>query len=239
MAYLSVRLDPVALLRAQSSTKDPNPSRVAVLVELAGADGLTAGIRSDQQFLTERDLYVLKELAQTRINVEMSPTPANLAIANKLKPHQVTFVPDIGRETQASAGFTSAEDFKLWQDDIAQLQQSGIKIFVSLEPSAEGIKAISKLKLDGIRLFTGMYATAQTEAEGLSEIENIKEAAKAAGKLGLVISAGGRLDYINIGPLARLEMIDEFIIGQAIFARSVMVGTNKAVSDMIHLIGTL
>lgn len=239
MAYLSIRLDQIAQLRQGSRTNKPNPARAAVLSELAGADGLTACLRTDQQYLTERDLYVLKEISQTRINVEISPTPENMAIVNKLKPHQVTFVPEIKRDQDAPSGFTEVEDFSLWQDDIASLQERGIKVFISVVPAGGGkaIKAISKLKLDGVHLFTGMYASAETEAEGLAEIEKLKEVSKVAEKMGLVISAGGRLDYINIQPLARLEIIDEFIIGQAIFARSVMVGIDKAVSGMIRLVG--
>lgn len=239
MAYLSIRLDQIAQLRTESKSADHNPARAAVLAELAGADGLTASLRSNQGQITERDLYILKEISQTRLNVEIAPTPENLTIINKLKPHQVTLVPETGRDQTTPAGFTSAEEFEHYQDDVARLRENGIKTFVAIEPSGAAIKAVAKLNLSGIKLFTGMYASAETENDGLAEIEKLKEASRAGGKKGFVISAGGRLDYLNIQPLARLELIDEYIIGQAIFARSVMVGIDKAVSGMIRLIGNL
>ncbi len=236
MAYLSVKLDHVAALRAARRGQKPLPSQAATLAELAGADSITVHMRNDRRHIKEKDIFVLKQTAGTRLVIEVAPTEENLARVLEAKPYMVTLIPELEREITTQSGLTLDEDYEIIQEMVQRLQAVDIKASVHIEPDADIVKRASKIGVDAVKLHTGFYAGARTEEEGLAELGKIERAAKAAGKADLMVIAGQGLDYQNLGPLVKLGVIDEFTIGQAIVAHAVMVGMHQAVRDTLEII---
>jgi pyridoxine 5-phosphate synthase len=238
MAYLSMKLDHFAVLRQARRGKNPLPAQTATLAELAGVDGITIHMRNDRRHIREKDLFVLKETVSTRLTVEIMPTEENLSRVLEAKPYMVTFIPEVDREITTQSGLALPEvEFDLIGEMAYRLQELGIKTALHIEPDTDVIKKASKMGVDAVKLHTGFYAGARTEEEGLAELEKISRAAGAASKANLVVMAGQGLDYQNLTPLARMGVIDEFVIGQAIVARAALVGIERAVKDLIDVLG--
>lgn len=237
MAYLSVKLDHVAVLRQTRKGRNPDPSQAAALAELAGCDGITIHLRRDRRHIREKDLFILKEIVATRLTVEIAPTEDNVARVIEVKPYMVTFVPEVDREITTQCGWTLHDEECETIGEMAwRLQEAGIKTALHIEPSTEMIKWASKIKVDAVKLHTGVYASARTEAEGLAELGRIERTSQAAGKANLLTLAGQGIDYTNLAPLVRLGVIDEFVIGQAIIARAILTGMDRAVRDALAII---
>lgn len=236
MAYLSVKLDHVAALRQIRRGKNPIPAQSATLAEMAGADGIAVHMRSDRRHIRERDLFILKETVGTRLTIEIAPTEENLSRVLEVKPYMVTFIPEVDREITTQTGLTPDDDFEMIQEMAQRLQEVDVRVALHMEPDPDIIKGASRIGIDAVKLHTGQYAGARTEEEGIAELEKIERAARAAGKADLMVIAGQNLDYQNLPPLAKLGVIDEFTIGQAIVARAVMVGMEQAVRDVIELL---
>lgn len=237
MAYLSLKLDHVAVLRQARRSRNPMPSQAAMLAEMAGADAITVHMRNDRRHIREKDLFVLKETIGTRLTVECAPTEDNLSRIVEAKPYMATFIPEVEREITTQTGLALIDDdFDILGEMVQRLQEVDVRVALHIDPDVEMVKRASRMGVDAVKLHTGLYAGARTEQEGLAELDKIERAAEAAGKSRLIVMAGQGLDYQNLAPLARLNAIDEFIIGQAIVARAVMVGMDRAVRDMIDIL---
>jgi pyridoxine 5-phosphate synthase len=232
MAYLSVKLDHVAALREQRKIKTPDPAHAAVLAEIGGADGIMVHLRRDRRHFRDRDLYILREVVRTRLTVEITPTEENLSRIAEVKPYMAIFVPETDGEITTQSGLNVEIEADRLAESARRLQESGIRVATHIEPSTEAVRRAGRMKVDAVKLHTGLYATAKREEDGMAELARIERAAQAAGKIDLVVMAGQGLDYDNIRPLARLGVIDEYVIGQAIVARAVLVGMERAVRDM-------
>lgn len=236
MPYLSVKLDHVAVLRQARKLRAPDPSHAAVAAELAGADGIAVHLRRDRRHIRERDLYILKQIVRTRLTVEVAPVEEFVTLLLDARPYMVVFVPEADRELTTQAGLNLADDFAALETMSHRLKEVGVKTAFHIEPDTEVIKHAARLGADAVKLHTGMYVDARTEAEGLAELERLERAGKAAAKANLLVLAGQGLDYHNLSPVARLGVIDEFIIGQSIVAQAVLVGMHEAVARMLACI---
>lgn len=236
MGYLSLKLDHVAVLREARRIKSPDPAQAAVLAELAGVDGLALHLRRDRRHMRDRDLFVLKEIADTRLTVEIAPTEENIARILEAKPYMAIFVPEGDRELSSQAGFDLSGDEEFPEDGIIRLKESGVRVAVLINPEVEAVKMASRMGFDAVKIFTGLYTGARDEKEGLAELEKIRRVAAAAGKSDLLVMAGQGLNYQNLQPLVQLGVIDEYIIGQAACARAVMVGMDQAVRELLAII---
>jgi pyridoxine 5-phosphate synthase len=236
MARLGVNIDHVATLRQARGGVDPDPIAAAVLVELAGADGIVVHLREDRRHIQERDLRLLKEVIQTKLDLEMSATSEMVKIALQIKPELVTLVPEKRLELTTEGGLDVIGHSDELRKVIATLRDGGISVSLFVDPSLEQIKTAHKLHADSIEIHTGRYVNAETEKESKAEVEIILNAARLAAKLGLGVNAGHGLNYINIKPLTRIPEILEFNIGHSIVARAVMVGLDKAVREMKELL---
>lgn len=232
MAYLSVKLDHVAVLREARRKKSPEVSHAAVLAELGGADGITIHLRRDRRHIRERDLYILREVVRTRLTVETAPTEENITRMLEVKPYMVIFVPEVDKEITTQSGLTLNDGYDELEESARRLQEVGIKVGLLVDPEGEAVKRASKMKVEAVKLFTGGYANAESEEDGLTELGRLERTARTAGKADLMVLAGQGLDYINLPPLAKLGAIDEFVIGQAIVSRAVLIGMERAVSEM-------
>ena len=236
MARLGVNIDHVATLRQARGGTDPDPLTAAILVELAGADGLVVHLREDRRHIQDRDLTMLREIVRTKLDLEMAADDAMAKIALSVKPDLVTLVPERRQELTTEGGLDVANHRERIQKIVDLLKDGGIPTSLFIEPSLDQIKAAHKIGAAYVELHTGRYANAKRSKEEDEEFEAITQAAKLAYKLGLGVNAGHGLTYKNVKRLAKLPEIVEFNIGHSIIARSVMVGLVQAVREMRDLV---
>jgi pyridoxine 5-phosphate synthase len=236
MARLGVNIDHVATIRQARGGNDPDPLTAAILVELAGADGLVVHLREDRRHIQDRDLTLLREVVRTKLDLEMAADDAMAKIALSVKPDLVTLVPERRQELTTEGGLDVAAHRERIQKIVDVLRDGGIPTSLFVEPTLDQIKAAHKIGAAYVELHTGRYANAKRTKEEDEEFEAITQAAKLAYKLGLGVSAGHGLNYKNVKRLARLPEIVEFNIGHSIIARSVLVGLIQAVREMKELV---
>ncbi|MFO0732394.1 MAG: pyridoxine 5'-phosphate synthase [Nitrospiraceae bacterium] len=215
---------------------DPDPLAAAILVELAGADGLVVHLREDRRHIQDRDLTLLREIVRTKLDLEIAADETMAKIALSIKADLVTLVPERRQELTTEGGLDVANHRDKIQGLVDMLRDGGIPTSLFIEPSLEQVKATHKVGAAYVELHTGRYANARRSKEEDEEFEAITQAAKLAYKLGIGVNAGHGLNYKNVKRLAKLPEIVEFNIGHSIIARSVMVGLSRAVREMKALI---
>jgi len=233
---LGVNIDHVATLRQARGGKDPDPLSAAVLVELAGADGIVVHLREDRRHIQDRDLQLLRELIRTKLDLEMAADETMAKIALTVKPDLVTLVPEKRQELTTEGGLDVIAHKDRVQDIVAMLHNGGIPVSLFIEPDLNQIRAAHKASTDFIEIHTGKYANATRSKEADAEFESITQAAKLAYKLGMGVNAGHGLNYQNVSRLTHIPEIVEFNIGHSIIARAVMVGLDQAVREMKALL---
>jgi pyridoxine 5-phosphate synthase len=236
MARLGVNIDHVATLRQARGGTDPDPLAAAVLVELAGADGLVVHLREDRRHIQDRDLHLLRELSRTKLDLEMAADVDMAKIALNIKPDLVTLVPEKRQELTTEGGLDVVGERERIQHIVNLLRNGGIPVCVFIDPDLNQIKAAHKIAVDFIELHTGRYANATRSKEADTEFEAISLAAKLAYKLGIGVNAGHGLNYRNIKRLTHIPEIVEYNIGHSIIARAVLVGLVQAVKEMKTLL---
>ena len=236
MALLGVNIDHVATIRQARRTIEPDPVWAAALAELAGADGITVHLREDRRHIQDRDLRVLKETVQVKLNLEMAAEDAITKIALDIRPEQCTLVPEKREEVTTEGGLDVIGNRERVQRCVGQLLAAGIEVSLFIDPDPQQIAASKALGVQAVELHTGRYADAETPEASLRELEILKAAAKTAPDLGLVLHMGHGLTYRNVVPVARIDGVCELNIGHSIVARAVMVGFQQAVKEMKALI---
>ena len=236
MARLGVNIDHVATLRQARGGTDPDPLAAAVLVELAGADGLVVHLREDRRHIQDRDLALLKEVVRTKLDLEIAADETMVKIALGARPHLVTLVPERRQELTTEGGLDVANRSHIGEL-IKLLHDAGIPVSLFIDPDLAQVKASHRVRADYVELHTGRYAHALRFEEEQAEFETLVQAAKLASKLGLGVNAGHALNYRNVRRLTRIPEIVEYNIGHSIIARAVFVGLNQAVREMKQLLG--
>ncbi|MDG2389080.1 MAG: pyridoxine 5'-phosphate synthase [Planctomycetaceae bacterium] len=236
MALLGVNIDHVATVRQARRTIEPDPVWAAVLAELGGADGITLHLREDRRHIQDRDLRVMKETVQVRMNLEMAANQEMTDIALEIKPAKVTLVPEKREEVTTEGGLDVMTNRDRVKTCVDQLMSAGIEVSLFIDPSENQIEASHKLAVQAVELHTGQYADAGTiEAQNL-ELSNLTTAGSIASDLGLQLHMGHGLTYRNVQPVAAIPAVEELNIGHSIIARAVMVGMERAVREMKQLI---
>lgn len=233
---LGVNVDHVAGLRQARGTRYPDPVHAAHLAELAGADAITVHLREDRRHINDRDVEVLAQTLQTRMNLEMAVTEEMLAIACRIKPADCCLVPERREELTTEGGLDVAGDPERMAAACSQLAQAGVRVSLFIDPEPAQIEAAAAAGAPVIELHTGAFADAAHDAEIHAEFQRIHEAARLAHSMGLQVNAGHGLNYHNVGPIAALSEVIELNIGHAIVARAVFAGFETAVRDMKRLI---
>jgi len=236
MAKLGLNVDHIATVRQARGGIEPDPATAAALGELAGAEGITIHLREDRRHIQDRDLEILRRTVKTKLNLEMAATQEMVRIALKVKPEQVTLVPEKRQELTTEGGLDVIVHAKLITDAVKRLRDGGIVVSLFVDPNQEQIKAANKTGADCIEIHTGAYAEAVGWPAQERELEAIDTAIKLARKVGLGVNAGHGLNYVNIKPLAAIGGIEEYNIGHSIIARAMLVGLDRAVKDMVELI---
>jgi pyridoxine 5-phosphate synthase len=236
MARLQVNVDHVATLREARRVGYPDPVVAAAMAEMAGADGITVHLRGDRRHIKERDLELLRQTVQTRLNIEMAATPEMVKIAQQIKPHQVTLVPERPDELTTEGGLDVIRARDAVQKAVSRLKEGDMQVSLFIDPDVEQIKAAHKLDVDTVELNTGRYCDAKFQVDRFHAYNNLVNAAKAAAKLNLVVAAGHGLHYHNVKDLHGISEIEEYNIGFSIVARAVLVGFDRAVREMVALL---
>ncbi|MBI2193994.1 MAG: pyridoxine 5'-phosphate synthase [Planctomycetes bacterium] len=232
MATLGVNIDHVATVRQARGGSEPDPVAAAVLAELAGADGITVHLREDRRHIQDRDLRLLRQAVQTRLNLEMACSEEILAIALEVKPEQVTLVPERRQEVTTEGGLNVPNEEARVTGIVARLRSSGICVSLFVDPGDEMIRACARTGTDAIELHTGLYARAKSERSGDAPLQALERGARLAHELGLGVNAGHGLNYWNVQPVCRLPHVEELNIGHSIISRAVLVGMERAVQEM-------
>jgi pyridoxine 5-phosphate synthase len=236
---LAVNIDHIATIREARKSDEPDPIAAAVLCELAGAQGITVHLRGDRRHIQDRDVELLRRTVSTHLNVEMAATSEMVRIAQTIKPHRVTLVPERKDELTTEGGLDVVLHSGNLEKVVRQLLDSAIDVSIFVDPDLEQIRQCHKLRAPKIEINTGKYADAFNQrASGgnwTNELDKVANAARAAKKLGLVVYAGHGLTYRNIDAIALIPEIEELNIGHSIIARASLVGLDAAVREMVAL----
>ncbi|MBH1922404.1 pyridoxine 5'-phosphate synthase [Serratia surfactantfaciens] len=229
---LGVNIDHIATLRNARGTQYPDPVQAAFIAEQAGADGITVHLREDRRHITDRDVRLLRQTIQTRMNLEMAVTDEMLDIAVELKPHFCCLVPEKREEVTTEGGLDVAGQLDKMSVAVERLAQAGILVSLFIDPDHRQIDAAVAVGAPYIEIHTGAYAEAQGELAVQAELRRIAIAAAYAAEKGLKVNAGHGLTYHNVQPIAALPEMHELNIGHAIIGQAVMCGLPAAVADM-------
>ncbi|MCB9476408.1 MAG: pyridoxine 5'-phosphate synthase [Deltaproteobacteria bacterium] len=234
MTELNVNIDHVATVRQARGASYPEPVAAAVLAESAGADGITCHLRIDRRHIQERDLHLLREIVQTKLNVEVSTSQDMLAIMLDVVPDIVTLVPERPEEVTTEGGLSVTHNKDAIKSAYQRLAERDIRVSVFVDPDMDQIKAVHEIGVPSIELNTTRYCEAMNEADRRKEYGVVYDAARLAGKLKMRVAAGHALHVKNVGPIAAIPEITELNIGHAIVARAVLIGMDQAVREMIE-----
>lgn len=233
---LGVNIDHVATLRNARGTAYPDPVQAAFVAEQAGADGITVHLREDRRHITDRDVRLLRQTLQTRMNLEMAVTKEMLTIACELRPHFCCLVPEKRQEVTTEGGLDVAGQLPRMTSAVARLHEAGILVSLFIDPDRTQIDAAVAVGAPYIEIHTGAYADAQHDTLRQQEWARIRDAAVYAASQGLKVNAGHGLTYHNVQAIAALPEIHELNIGHAIIGRAVMSGLAEAVAEMKALL---
>jgi len=236
MAKLGVNIDHVATLRQQRRGKFPDPVYAAGICEAAGCNSIVAHLREDRRHINDNDVQRLKKAVKTRFNLEMSIAPEIVEIACRIKPRQVTLVPEKREELTTEGGLDIITNKNRVKKAIRRLADAGIEVSIFIDPDKKQIAAVCEAGAQIIELHTGRYAQAKTKPLQKKRREEIIEAVYYARGLGLIVNAGHGLDYDNVKAIAEIKEIEELNIGYSIICRSVFVGLESAVRQMLRLV---
>ncbi|MFZ0050829.1 MAG: pyridoxine 5'-phosphate synthase [Desulfobaccales bacterium] len=237
MPRLEVNVDHVATLRQARLIDEPDPVTAAALAELAGADGIIVHLREDRRHIQDRDLRLLRKTLKTRLNLEMAATQEMLEVAREVQPGLVTLVPEKRQELTTEGGLEVAGNRAALAEYLLALKAAGLRVSLFVDPVNPQIQAAKEVGAEWVELHTGTYAEAPTRAEATRLFQELVNAARHARSLGLKVKCGHGLNYRNIKPFRGREEFAEYSIGHAIIARAVLVGIERAVREMIALIG--
>ncbi len=233
---LGVNIDHVATVRQARRTFEPDPVTAAALATLGGAEVITCHLREDRRHLQDRDLHILKQTVFSKLNLEMATTRAIVDLACRLKPDQVTLVPEKRAEITTEGGLDVAGGGKRLRDAVARLKSKRMLVSFFIDPDPDQIRAAADLGADMVELHTGPFANARTERAVQRELKKLVRAADATGEVGIRMNAGHGLTYTNVRDILETIEVEELHIGHSIVARAVLVGMERAVRDMCELI---
>ena len=233
---LGVNIDHVATLRQARGTRYPDPVKAALDAEEAGADGITVHLREDRRHIQERDVRLLKDVLQTRMNFEMGVTDFMLDFAEQIRPEHVCLVPETRQELTTEGGLDVAGQEERIRAAVQRLSKLGCEVSLFIDAEERQIEASRRIGAPAIELHTGRYADAHTPEEAARELARIRDGVACGLAHGLIVNAGHGLHYHNVEPVAAIAGVHELNIGHAIVAHALFVGFKGAVAEMKQLI---
>jgi pyridoxine 5-phosphate synthase len=240
MLKLGVNIDHVATLREARyhgrNHGEPDPVAAAALCEAAGAHGITMHLREDRRHIQDRDVFQVRARIRTRLNLEMANSPEIVRIALRLKPDIVCLVPERRQEVTTEGGLDAARQWRALRNTCRTLNAAGVEVSLFIAPDPEQVEGAARVGSQFIELHTGAFAEAfGNPTRRKKEIKRLVAAAEQANSLGLQINAGHGLNYTNLGDLFTVRHLVELNIGHSIISRSITVGLETAVREMLRL----
>lgn len=235
MIELGVNIDHVATLRQARKATYPDPIEAALIAETAGADAITLHLREDRRHIQDQDVAILRERLTTRMNLESAVTDEMIAIALKIKPHDICLVPERREELTTEGGLDVIKHFEQIKRVCHRLADANIRVSLFINANEYQIDAAARAGAPVIEIHTGSYADATTPELQKTYFTEIERAVKQGISLGLKVNAGHGLHYNNVQSIAAIAAISELNIGHAIVARSIFVGFEQAVKEMKQL----
>jgi len=236
MPHLGVNIDHVATLRQARRGAEPDPVWAAAEAELAGARCITLHLREDRRHIQDRDLRLLRETVQVKLNLEMAVTDEMIRIACDVRPDQATLVPEGRKEITTEGGLAVAGAEARIADAVHRLQEAGIIVSLFVGPEPAHVEAYAATGAEAVEFHTGDYANAAEGPERDGRLARLIESARLAREAGLVVHAGHGLNYVNVRPIAQIPGMTELNIGHSIVSRAVFVGLRRAVREMVRLV---
>ncbi len=232
---LGVNIDHIATIRQARRASEPDPVAAAVIAELAGAEGITVHLRGDRRHIQDRDVDLLRQTLRTRLNIEMAATEDMVAIAARVRPYQVTLVPERPEEVTTTGGLDVAHHAAAVRRAVEVCRPLGIKVSLFVDAFDEQVEASKAAGADAIEINTGPYADAP-DGDKPAQIGRLRRTAERASAEGLEVLAGHGLTYFNVRPVVALPHIVELNIGHSIVSRAALVGLDRAVREMVALL---
>ena len=226
---LYINVDHVATVRQARRGQEPDPAAAAVLCERAGADGITAHLREDRRHIQDYDIDRIAAKTRGVFNLEMACIPEMLALAERIKPHQVTLVPEKRAEITTEGGLDTGRDADALRAGIARMNKVGIRTSLFIDPNEKSVRASRELGAAAIELHTGPYSH---HPEDPAPIDALGDAARLGAQLGLAVHAGHGLTVTNVGPVAAIHEIVELNIGHSVISRAIFIGIADAVKEI-------
>ncbi len=237
VAELNVNIDHIATIRQARGGTEPSPVKAALVAEKAGASGIVAHLREDRRHISDKDLYELKKSISTKLNMEMAATNEMVEIALSVSPHMATLVPEKREELTTENGLEISGNQERIKNVISVLSEKGIEVSLFIDPSFEQIEAAADIGAKWVEIHTGGFAEDSPDQDREKEFELIKNSVLYALDLKLHVSAGHGLDYTNAGIISSIKGVEELNIGYSIVSRAVFDGMERAVKDMIEVMG--
>ncbi len=225
---LHVNVDHVATLRNARGSRYPDPVHAAVLLETAGADGITVHLREDRRHIRDRDVELLRQSLGTLLNLEMAATDEMLTIARRVRPDVVTLVPEKREEQTTEGGLDVCGQEARLTPYVAALQQAGVEVSLFIDPEEAQVEASARVGATRVELHTGDYANADPR-QGAHELGRLSAAGRLSQELGLHLAAGHGLTVRNVrGVVQALPGLVELNIGHALMADALFLGLEQA-----------
>jgi len=232
---LGVNIDHVATIRQARGTRYPEPLQAALLAEQSGADAITLHLREDRRHIQDRDVFMLKDMLNTRMNLEMAITDEMLSIASKIKPADCCLVPERREELTTEGGLDVVAQKDKVRHACQVLADAGVRVSLFIDADPEQIETAAECGAPVIEIHTGHYADYESAKQKQAELQRIVTAVNTGVDAGLHVNAGHGLDYHNVSAIAEIEAIRELNIGHAIVARAIFSGLPEAVATMKRL----
>ncbi len=236
MIKLGLNIDHVATLRQVRGTRYPNVLQAALIGEAAGADAITLHLREDRRHIQDRDVEILRDMLQTRMNLESAITEEMLAFALRIKPHDVCFVPERREELTTEGGLDIIRYFDQVKNACVKCAEAGIRVSLFIDPDKKQLDAARKAGAPVVEIHTGKYADAASVPEQAHELARIQHAVVHGDALGMQVNAGHGLNYHNVQPIVTIPNISELNIGHAIISEALFIGLEQAVKKMKALL---
>lgn len=229
---LGVNIDHIATVRQARGTRYPDPVQAAIEAEQAGADGITVHLREDRRHIQDRDVEILKDVLQTRMNLEMAVTDEMIGIAERIKPAHCCLVPEKREELTTEGGLDIVGQREKIKDACDRLADAGIEVSLFIDADQQQIEMSAEVGAPAIEIHTGHFADCENDVDADKELKRIVLGVEQGIDAGLIVNAGHGLHYHNVEVVAAIPQINELNIGHALIARAMFTGLPEAVSEM-------
>jgi pyridoxine 5-phosphate synthase len=232
---LALNIDHIATLRQARRGHDPEPLAAALIAEMAGAQGITVHLRTDRRHIQDRDVELLRQAISTRLNIEMAVTDEMAEIAERVRPHQVTLVPERPQELTTEGGLDVLANADAIATFVERMRRAGVLVSLFVDADAAQVRKSRDVGAEAIEINTGPYADAPLSSAA-QELARIADAARTGAAEKLEVLAGHGLNYVNVSGITTIPEIVELNIGHSIVSRASLVGMDRAVRDMVALL---